>query len=138
MRRAVAEAVEGADLVLLPGFPLSHPDHSWLVRRLVSDLKSDTSRGAGGMGLYGEQPYTRRVGERPHVHAWLTQLFGQAAFEPLPLGLRDRIAKWRAIRCYRSQLPLLGMRRSLRRGPHRYAVAAEWIGWAQGYPSPPA
>ena len=44
--------------------------------------------------------------------------------------LRDRLAKWRAIRHYRSQLPLLGMRRSLRRGPRRYALAHEWVAWA--------
>ena len=54
-------------------------------------------------------------------------LGGTAAFEPVPTRLRDRLAKWRAIRQYRSQLPLLAMRRSLRRGPHRYALAPEWV-----------
>ena len=46
-----------------------------------------------------------------------------------PARLRDRHAKWRAIRCYRSQLPLLGMGRSLRRGPHRLALAPELVAW---------
>ena len=103
--------------------------------RLVSDLKSDTGRGSYPIGLYGEQPYTRRVGTEPNVPAWLIELVGPAVFEPVAVGLRDRIAKWRAIRRYASQLPLLAMRRSLRRGPHRYAAASEWIAWGPDYPS---
>ena len=129
VRDAVLRALERAELVLVPGFPLTHPDHAWLVRTLVSDLKSDTGRGSYPIGLYGEQPYTRRVGTEPNVPAWLIQLVGPAVFEPVAVGLRDRISKWRAIRRYASQLPLLAMRRSLRRGPHRYAAASEWIAW---------
>ena len=98
-----APAVEGASLVLLPGFPLSHPDHDWLVRTLVSDFKSDTRLSSGPIGLYGEQPYTRRAGTRPHVHAWLAELVGPAVFERIPVRPRDRVAKWRAIRSYHSQ-----------------------------------
>ncbi len=63
------------------------------------------------------------------MHAWLAELVGPAVFERSPLRPRDRLAKWRAIRRYRSQLPLLGMHRSVRRGAHRYAVAAEMIAW---------
>jgi LmbE family N-acetylglucosaminyl deacetylase len=129
VREAVLRALEGADILLLPGFPLSHPDHEWLVRTLVSDFKSDTSCGIGRIGLYAEQPYTRRVGGQPHVPAFLADLVGRAAFEPVRAPLRDRLAKWRAIRCYASQLPLLAMRRSLQRGPHRYAATSEWIAW---------
>ena len=135
VRDAVLRALDGAKLVLVPGFPLTHPDHAWLVRTLVSDLKSDTGRGSYPIGLYGEQPYTRRVGTEPNVPAWLTELVGPAVFEPVAVGLRDRISKWRAIRRYASQLPLLAMRRSLRRGPHRYAAASEWIAWGPDYPS---
>jgi hypothetical protein len=50
------------------------------------------------------------------------------------VGARDRLAKWRAIRRYGSQLPLLGMHGSLRRGPHRYAAAAEMVAWVEDYP----
>jgi len=132
VRHAVAHAVAGADAVLLPGFPLTHPDHEWLLRTLVSDFESDTTRGARGFGLYAEQPYTRRVGGRPEVPAWLAGLVGDAPFEPRRAAPRDRLSKWRAIRRYRSQLPLLGMHRSLRRGAHRYALAPEWIARARG------
>jgi LmbE family N-acetylglucosaminyl deacetylase len=134
VRRAVADAVAGADLVLLPGFPLSHPDHDWLVRTLVSGFKSDTRIGEGcPIGLYAEQPYTRRADAEPHAPAWLSEVVGVAApFEPVHARLRDRVAKWRAIRQYRSQLPLLGMHRSLRRGAHRYALAPEWVARTEG------
>ena len=33
-------SVDAADLVLLPGFPLSHPDHRWLVEGLVGTLEA--------------------------------------------------------------------------------------------------
>jgi LmbE family N-acetylglucosaminyl deacetylase len=122
VRRAVADALGGADLVLLPGFPLSHPDHEWLVRRLVSDFESDTR-----LALYAEQPYARRAGVAPEVPQWLVAATAAAAFEAAHTRLRDRLAKWRAIRAYGSQLPLLGMRRSLQNGAHRYAFAPEWI-----------
>lgn len=134
VRRAVAAAAEGADLLLVPGFPLTHPDHEWLVRTLAGGgLESRR------IALYAEQPYTRRAGEEPRVPVWVSEALGtRAAFEPVPTALRDRVAKWRAIRRYRSQLPLLAMRRSLRRGPHRYAFASEWVAWAPELTSPAA
>jgi LmbE family N-acetylglucosaminyl deacetylase len=126
VRRAVAAAVDGADVALLPGFPLTHPDHEWLVKTL-STGRIDSSR----IALYAEQPYTRRVGVEPELPAWVSEAMGGvSAFEPVRTHPRDRLAKWRAIRHYRSQLPLLGMRRSLGRGPRRYALAHEWVAWA--------
>ena len=113
-----------ADRVLLPGSPLSHPDHEWLVRTLVGDGLDQ-----GRLALYAEQPYTRRAGAGPQAPPWLASAVGASTFAPVPARLRDRHAKWRAIRCYRSQLPLLGMGRSLRRGPHRLALAPELVAW---------
>jgi LmbE family N-acetylglucosaminyl deacetylase len=116
---AVSRALAGADTVVVPGLPLTHPDHAWLARILdVGGLEHPR------VGVYAEQPYTLRVGADP----------AESGFARTSLGLRDRLAKWRAIRCYASQLPLLGMRASLRRGPHRYAAASEWIGWRRDYP----
>jgi LmbE family N-acetylglucosaminyl deacetylase len=123
VRRAVLSVADGAGVVLLPGFPLSHPDHDRLVRELVAEL--DGRRTA----LYAEQPYTRRAGGEPEVPDWLAAGLGERTFAPVATGRRDRLAKWRAIRCYRTQLPLLGMRRSLRRGPLRSALAPEWVAW---------
>ena len=125
VRRAVADAVDRADVALVPGFPLTHPDHEWLVRTLAAGAL-DWSRTA----LYAEQPYTRRAGAEPRVPPWVADVASTSrVFRPVRPQLRDRLAKWRAIRCYRSQLPLLAMRRSLGRGPHRYAFAPEWVAW---------
>ena len=126
VRRAVAHAVAEADIVLVPGFPLTHPDHEWLVRTLVSDSKSETT-----FALYAEQPYTRRASAEPDPPRWVAKALGARTFEPLPTSPRDRLAKWRAIRAYRSQLPLLGMTRDLRRGPLRLALADERVAWAR-------
>lgn len=124
VRRAVEVAADGTDLALVPGFPLTHPDHVSLVRTLAGGL------GGRRVALYAEQPYTRRAGTEPRVPDWVSEAVdGPSAFVSLRARPRDRIAKWRAIRSYRSQLPLLGMRRSVRRGAHRYALAPEWVAW---------
>jgi hypothetical protein len=88
----------------------------------VSDFGSNTT-----LALYAEQPYTRRAGVTPEVSDWLAEATAATVFEEAHARLRDRVAKWRAIREYRSQLPLLGMRRSLKRGTHRCAFGPEWI-----------
>jgi LmbE family N-acetylglucosaminyl deacetylase len=106
---AVREAVDGAGVVLVPGSPLSHPDHAWLNALFASRMSSEA------LGLYAEQPYTLRTRGAPFAEA--------------TLGMRDRVSKWRAVRAYRSQLPLLGMRRSVRRGALRLALADERIAW---------
>jgi LmbE family N-acetylglucosaminyl deacetylase len=49
---SVAESALSADTVLTPGFPLYHPDHSWLTR-LVLEKGLPGAR----VGLYVEQPY---------------------------------------------------------------------------------
>lgn len=122
---AVARLVEGAGAVLLPGSPLSHPDHEWLVRALAGRLPST-------VGLYAEQPYTRKAGAAARVPGWLEERLGRSAFDVLAVGTRDRVAKWRAIRRYASQLPLLAMQRSLRRGPLSLALEPELVAWPAG------
>jgi len=106
---AVAEVADGAHAVLVPGSPLTHPDHAWLNGLLSTRIAS------GALGLYAEQPYALRTGATP--------------FERATVSARDRVAKWRGIRAYQSQLPLLGMRRTVRRGPLRLAWADERIAW---------
>ncbi|HXF98348.1 MAG TPA: PIG-L family deacetylase [Gaiellaceae bacterium] len=123
VREAVAAALAGADAVLLPGYPLTQPDHAWLARALLGhDL------GPGRVGLYAEQPYAARAGGPAAVPSWLGV---EGSFEPARAGLRDLLAKWRAVRAYRSQLPLLGMR-ELRRGPLALALKRERVAWLDG------
>jgi LmbE family N-acetylglucosaminyl deacetylase len=114
VRDAVTVAVGGADEVLVPGFPLTHPDHAALARVLEgSDL------GAGRIGRYAEVLYVRRAG-----------VVAEPPFRVVEARPRDRLAKWRAIREYRSQLPLLGLSRSMRRGPLSLALASEAVAWS--------
>ena len=127
VRRAVAGAITGANVVLLPGFPLSHPDHEWLMRTVAARVIHGCR-----VGLYVEQPYSRRGSDEPRVSAWVAEAIGEhSPFEVLPTGTRERIAKWRGIRHYRSQLPLLGMGGRLGQNPLSYAFAREWIAWAR-------
>ena len=125
VRAAVGTALAGADAVLLPGSPLTHPDHGWLVRALVE-------MSLPPVGLYAEQPYTRKAADAPASPSWLEDALGSAGFEPADPGLRDRLAKRRAIRQYASQLPLLALEGSLRRGPASLALAPELVAWPPG------
>lgn len=106
---AVAEHVEGAGVVLIPGAPLTHPDHAWLSSLLQNRIAP------GAAAFYAEQPYASREGITP---------FARVGVSP-----RDRVAKWRAVSAYRSQLPLLGMHGDIRRGPLRLALADERVAW---------
>lgn len=105
IRAAVVSALDGAKAVLLPGAPLTHPDHSWLVGLLTTDPFP-----CERVGLYAEQPYAGRAGIRA-VPEWLSARLGSAPFEDVPASGRDRLAKYRALRRYRSQLGLLGLTR---------------------------
>ncbi len=122
---AIAAVTEEADVVLLPGSPLTHPDHRWL-----ADVVVRAGLTGHRLGLYAEQPYTLRSSGEPRAPAWLEDALGgrRLVFRAAEATARDRLAKWRAIRQYRSQLPLLGMRRSLRRGPHSLLLG-EQIAW---------
>ena len=51
---AVRPTLESAGCVLVPGSPLTHPDHAWLNELLTRYAPPDL------VGLYAEQPYTAR------------------------------------------------------------------------------
>lgn len=132
----LAEVLAWADTILVPGFPLYHPDHVWLTE-LVS-RKATAVR----VGLYVEQPYAawRLIGRghrtwtlpgltpaRGIEHAFLL-LFrtpaGRRLQQPVAPVLgpgrraehwlavraypRDWQAKQKAVRAYRSQLRAFG------------------------------
>jgi LmbE family N-acetylglucosaminyl deacetylase len=124
VRAAVIDAVGDADSVLLPGSPLSHPDHEWLVRTVA-----DASLSARRLGFYVEQPYAARAGGMPGTTPWLEVGLGaKLEFASVRVGLRDRLAKRRAVRAYASQLPLLALdRRSVVRLAFRPELVA-WVG----------
>jgi LmbE family N-acetylglucosaminyl deacetylase len=103
-------SVRDADFVLVPGSPLTHPDHAWLFALVAERMPMER------LGLYAEQPYTQRDGGAP--------------FSPVDAEPRDRLAKWRAIRSYRSQLRLLGMAGVV--APARLALVVERVKWPDG------
>lgn len=83
---AVVEAA-GSSLVLLPGFPLEHPDHRWLHELLERAFPAERR------GLYVEQPYAAECGEAPG-----------GGWRLLRAGLLDQRRKLAACRAYASQL----------------------------------
>lgn len=114
--------------VLIPGFPLAHSDHAALSRGL---LRSGVH--ARNVGLYAEQPYTfdRRLGlDGPLVFG--TDSRGPAGsqmaappgtgnpqalpdslpWERSPASREQRRRKFEAVKQYRSQLRLLGLRQT--------------------------
>ena len=110
------QALDGATTVLVPGFPLMHEDHVWLAA-LVRE------RGLPGRRVcyYVEQPYSA---------AWTSGPGGD--WRPAGAAAWHRLAKLRACRRYRSQLPLMApAARSLARFT-RYEAArgGEEVQWA--------
>ena len=92
---------DGADLVLLPGSPLTHPDHEWLARTL--SVRSTPGRALRRAAVH---PAVRSRAGVPDVGR--RAVGGHLIFEPVAVGSRDRLAKWRAIRRYRSSCPSSG------------------------------
>ena len=112
---ALDEALGDAETVLVPGFPLVHEDHLWVVRLI--DRRSQTGR---RLGRYVEQPYTLWSDEAPDAaHRW----------SRLPATFPDRLAKLRACREYRSQVPLLGKRLLLLIARYEAARGGEAVSW---------
>jgi LmbE family N-acetylglucosaminyl deacetylase len=127
---AVLQAVKGADDVLIPGWPLSNPDHAWLSALLLKKRID-----CGRLGLYVEQPYTfQRPDGAPPATAPAIQgkLPTLPAWHPLALSPLDWALKGRAMKAYRSQLRQLGLgftglRRMLKSEQARGGEAVAWL-----------
>jgi LmbE family N-acetylglucosaminyl deacetylase len=154
----IARAIGAADVVLVPGYPLTLPDHRF-VARLVLERRGQLQ---GRLGFYAEQPYAAAsiVGVHNPAGAAATPLsvtsavvqFGArtlrreapmqtcVAIEGLAVdGVQwrhqrtswaDRRAKRRAVMSYRSQLRPIGLRPLLGAWLYEVAHGGEAIGWA--------
>jgi LmbE family N-acetylglucosaminyl deacetylase len=106
---AVQTATRDADLVLIPGFPLLHPDHSFLSELLLR-------KGISGRRtvLYAEQPYVYTHNDTPRgpaIAKALTRLMGaEISWTRVRTERAHRQDKLKAVRFYRSQLRHLGLR----------------------------
>lgn len=103
---SIQQAVDQADTVLVPGFPLDHNDHLRLARIAL----------AGGFGtkrvaLYAEQPYAAVRKQRPSLPGAIASQFGgEPHWQALSAGVPARWRKLRAWQAYRSQFPHFGYR----------------------------
>jgi LmbE family N-acetylglucosaminyl deacetylase len=110
---AVAQEVNGADAVLVPGFPLRNDDHAWL-----AGLFAEQPPPAARIGRYIEQPYAYMVRQ--------DQRLPGAGWEKPRVTVGDRLRKRRAVQAYASQLQLLSL------GPRKLnllMLQSEAISW---------
>ena len=85
--RTAVQGTVGSSFVLLPGFPLEHPDHRWLNELLQPAFPAEQR------GLYVEQPYASERGDSPGP-----------GWRFLRAGFGDRRRKLAASGAYESQL----------------------------------
>jgi LmbE family N-acetylglucosaminyl deacetylase len=100
---AMQPGLEEADTVLIPGFPLHHPDHAWLARLALA-------RRAHGwrLGLYVEQPYALPAGPPRIVGALEGLVPHPPTWSSIAGTWSDRRVKRRTFRSYHSQLDQMG------------------------------
>jgi LmbE family N-acetylglucosaminyl deacetylase len=128
---AVVAATRGADEVLIPGWPLSNPDHAWLTQALLR-RRLDCAR----LGLYVEQPYAFQLPgrEAPSLAPKLqSKLSVTPSWQSLFSSPGDRRLKRQAVAAYRSQvhplgLGFIGVRRML---DYERAMRGEAVAWLQ-------
>jgi LmbE family N-acetylglucosaminyl deacetylase len=149
----VRAATGGARTVLLPGFPLTNPDHEWL-----TSLVLDRTDGSPRVGFYREQPYAlshlmgrRRhgrtktpargvldlgvfalTGRAPHdrgrrAHPWPAQ--PAVEWVACPLTVAQWRAKQAALRQYASQLGELGALFRPRLALYELGARGEAVAW---------
>jgi LmbE family N-acetylglucosaminyl deacetylase len=94
---AVARELRGAELLLLPGFPLVNVDHAWVAEFVLPRLA-----GTARIALWAELPYAYLGDTRPDGTQAVPPGRDPRWVTPAA-GLRDRFAKGRACRAYWSQ-----------------------------------
>lgn len=120
-----------ADAILVPGFPLQHPDHVW-VTSLVWDARARLPR----IGFYVEQPYAEAVlfrrGLLPERGGGAADLFGELIVWSRS---RPRLAHWwqkqKGFAAYSSQLKAMTRPRArvlIRVGLYDIRRRGEWLG----------
>lgn len=93
------DALRTADTVLVPGYPLTHPDHARLVRLVFT-----AGLFSGRIAFYAEQPYMLWEG-RPALPESLRDLVPETiTWRGTRIGYRDLALKVLACRAYSSQL----------------------------------
>lgn len=139
--QAISEALlpllRSADIILMPGSPLSHPDHL-LVSKVAAAAVAEVASPAG---LYLEQPYAAwsSLGRRlrwpsivpPDAPTVLPFAQEQIPWQRTGGCPRCQARKWTAVGAYRSQL------RMLRRWPRARILSYETLAWGERVAWPP-
>ncbi len=127
---AIADAVVGADALLVPGFPLLNDDHRWLSHLVASASPVEQ------LGLYVEQPYAAWYWTFPEPSTpRALGLSAPVAWKPVHSGRRDRRRKRAATRAYASQVRRLGRWPLLRIALWEAAWGGEPIAWLPRRPA---
>lgn len=126
---AVSGVLEPLDTVLVPGFPLAHPDHRFVCEQILR-----AGIPCRALGLYAEQPYRHRLRLSQPEPLLASDLAAMVGREPLWEGVAvtpgSRRKKLLAIEEYRSQLGPLelepeGMLE------HEVSLGGESIAWVR-------
>jgi LmbE family N-acetylglucosaminyl deacetylase len=132
---AIKPVLERSDMVLIPGFPLTHPDHRWL-----SDLILNHEGELPELGFYVEQPYAEWewFGERRLPGDRSTEFTARPVNWIRSRGsARAWLRKQRACRAYRSQLGAIARpadRLLARIALYELARGGEALGFSAGLP----
>lgn len=125
--RGIREAVEGAEVILVPGYPLRHADHRWLAELVVARRAALE----GALWFYADQPYA--AGSLLRARAGLPPDSSppdlQVSWRRIRTALPDRLAKLRAITHYHSQLRQLGVSKLAAVQMEELFRRGELIGW---------
>jgi LmbE family N-acetylglucosaminyl deacetylase len=134
---AVADAAASCGTILLPGYPLFHPDHAFVTRLLLRDHLA-----VRRVGLYVEQPYAawkwtheRGAGrEPPAVTPALAELLPGLglSWNVLRASPIDWARKTRASLAYRSQFRALGRLAVPRVLAYEARSLGERVAWLPG------
>jgi LmbE family N-acetylglucosaminyl deacetylase len=89
-----------ADTLLVPGFPLTHPDHARITPLVVANPDF-----AGKIALYAELPYALWSGPAVTPEPLREVVPAPPAWSGVEVSVRDVVLKMRACRTYESQVP---------------------------------
>ena len=125
---AINGVVGEVDVVLAPGYPLTHEDHLRLTR-IVLARQLEGPR----LGLYVEQPYAAVRKEAPSVVSPIASLVdGEPEWHALTTRVAARLGKVRAWRAYRSQSRHFGYRTLANVMRYETRYGGEMVGCLRG------
>lgn len=110
---ALEASLSGAETLLVPGFPLTHPDHARLTPLI---LRSRVF--SGRLVLYSELPYGLWSGQAEVPNVMRSLVTDKLKWRGTRVAVRDVVLKLRACHAYSSQLPCFPERVAWRMSRH--------------------